>query len=137
MRLLSPKIHGVFDYLASIVFAVAPVLFMPDAVQAAAIACYAVAVTLLIVSLFTRYPLGAVRLIPFTIHGAIEFVVAPLLIAFPWIAGFSHLHDARLFFILAGVLLFALWLITDYRAADREVDAVVAPHPEVARSSAR
>jgi hypothetical protein len=39
--------------------------------------------------------------------------------------------------LLAGVLLFALWLITDYRAADREVDAVVAPHPEVARSSAR
>lgn len=118
MRLLSPKIHGILDYLAAAGFAAAPLAFMINERTAAVIGCYALAGTLLVVSLLTRYPLGVVRVIPFTVHGAIEFVTAPLMMAYPWLAGFADIPAARNFFIVSGAALFVLWLITDYRAAD-------------------
>lgn len=120
MRFLSPRIHGILDYVTVGLFAAAPLLFMTEAVPEAVGACLAVAATLLLVSMFTRYPLGALRWIPFPVHGAIEFVTAPLLVAYPWIAGFSAAPIARTFFVVAGASLFVLWALTDYRAAGRD-----------------
>ncbi len=119
MKLLSPKIHGYIDYLTSAMFALAPAIFMIEGVPAAVMGCYVIAGGLLLVSLMTRYPLGVVPLVPFTVHGALELLGAPVIVAYPWIAGFDHIGTARNFYIGAGVVVFALWLITDYRAADR------------------
>lgn len=129
MRQLSPKLHGILDYLAAAAFATAPLLFMINERTAAVFGCYVAAATLLLVSLLTRYPLGVVRVIPFTVHGALEFVTAPLLVAYPWIAGFADIPGPRNFFIVSGAALFAIWLITDYKAADRVPvdDRVVGP----------
>jgi hypothetical protein len=52
------------------------------------------------------------------VHGAVELVLSPLLIAMPWLAGFNYDSSSRIFFILAGLALFFVWLITDYKAAD-------------------
>jgi hypothetical protein len=136
MRLLSPKIHGVLDYLAVALFVSAPVVFMINERTAAVAGCYAIAATLLVVSLLTRYPLGVVRVIPFTVHGALEFVTAPLMIAYPWMAGFADLPGPRNFFIVSGAALFALWAITDYKAADaaRATTAAHAGPPRPAMS---
>lgn len=133
MRLLSPKIHGILDYLAAALFAVAPLLFMFDPRGAAAIGCYAVAGALLVVSLLTRYPLGLVRVVPFTVHGAIEFVVAPLVIAYPWMAGFADMPGPRNFFIIGGAALFVLWMVTDYKAADATRSAASDAHAGLQR----
>jgi hypothetical protein len=118
MRWLSPKTHGILDYVASAVFVTAPILFMIDEHTSAVFGCYLIAAVLLMTSLLTRYPLGAVKLIPFRLHGTLEFVAAPLIIAYPWIAGFSEVPAARSFFVGSGAALFVLWAITDYRAAD-------------------
>lgn len=119
MKLLSPKVHGYIDYLASAGFALAPAIFMIEGVPRAVMGCYVIAGALLLVSLITRYPLGVVPLVPFTLHGAVELLGAPLIVAYPWIAGFKRVASARIFYIIAGVVVFLLWLITDYRAADR------------------
>lgn len=119
MKLLSPKIHGYIDYVASGTFALAPAMFMIEGVPRAVMGCYVIAGALLLVSLLTRYPLGVVPVVPFTVHGGFELLGGPVIVAYPWIAGFEQVEPARNFYIVAGVVVFALWLLTDYRAADR------------------
>ncbi len=122
MKLLSPKVHGYIDYLTSALFALAPAMFMIEGVPGAVMGCYVIAGGLLLVSLMTRYPLGVVRVVPFPVHGALELLGAPVIVAYPWISGFDHISPARNFYIIAGVALFLLWLITDYRGVDRMDD---------------
>ena len=38
-----------------------------------------------LIVVFTAYPLGLVKAIPFTVHGTIELILSPLLIALPWL----------------------------------------------------
>jgi hypothetical protein len=118
MNFLSPRIHGILDYLTSGMFALAPLLLRAEGSEVAVLACYVVAGTLLVVSLLTRYPLGAVRLIPFPVHGGIELVTSVGLVALPWLGGFADLPMSRWFFLGAGLSLFTLWCITDYRGAE-------------------
>ena len=118
MNFLSPRIHGILDYLTVGVFALAPMYLRAEGSEVAILSCYVAAGTLLLVSLLTRYPLGALRVIPFPAHGTIEFFTAAGLCALPWLGGFENLPMSRMFFLGAGMSLFSLWLITDYRGAE-------------------
>lgn len=118
MNFLSPRIHGILDYLTAGMFALAPTYLQAEGSQVAIMACYVVAGTLLLVSLLTRYPLGALRVIPFPVHGKIEFLAAAGLCALPWLGGFDGLPLSRAFFLYSGLSLLTLWLITDYRGAE-------------------
>ncbi|NUP12104.1 MAG: hypothetical protein HOW73_39160 [Polyangiaceae bacterium] len=115
-HLLSPKVHGIIDYLAVAMLAVAPALFGFAGI--AAYLCYASAVGLLGLSLLTAYPLGIAHVIPFTIHGGIEVGMTLALVAAPWLFGFSDVPAARNFFLISGVALGAVYLATNYKAAD-------------------
>lgn len=116
MKFIPPKIHGYLDYAVVVLLAVAPSLFRFD--SEAATVTYVLAVLYLGMVLLTAYPLGVFKLIPFTVHGMVELVLSPLLVAMPWIAGFSFDPGARYFYIVAGIALFFVWLTTDYKAAD-------------------
>jgi hypothetical protein len=119
MKLLSPRVHGYLDYAMVATFVAAPFLLGFYDVLAPSIACYALAGGLLLVSLLTRYPLGAVPVMPFTVHGDLEFALAPLIAAMPWIAGFALRLPACVFFVASGVGLFLVWVVTDYGGAER------------------
>lgn len=117
MKFLSPLVHGVLDYLLGALFIAAPFLFSFVS-PLAQIISLAIGASVLLLSLLTRYPLGVLRVIPFPVHGAVEFVAALALIAMPWFAGFEGVPPARNFFVATGVALFAVWLTTDYKAAE-------------------
>lgn len=121
--LLSPRIHGYIDYVAVALLALAPTLFGFSGLPAAL--CYILAVVQLGMSLLTAYPLGVASLIPFTVHGTIEAVTSVLLVIVPFLFGFSDVPAARNFFIIGGIVLFAVWLTTNYKAAGRPVQAGV------------
>ena len=116
MKVLNPRSHGYLDYGAVAVLAVAPTLFGLSAVPAAI--CYFVAVMQLAMSLITAYPVSLAKIIPFTAHGVLELGVAVALTPSPWLFKFSHEDAARSFFIIAGVSLSLVVLVTNYRAAD-------------------
>jgi hypothetical protein len=116
MKFLSPKIHGILDMLVTVVLFIAPSVFRFG--REASAVSYTLGAAYIVVILATAYQYGLVKLLPFTVHGAIELVLSPLLIAMPWIAGFRYDMAGRGFFIAAGVLLFLVWLTTDYKAAD-------------------
>lgn len=117
MKFLDPRTHGYLDYAAVAVLALAPTLFGFGGI--AATICYVVAAMQLGMSLLTAYPLGAAKVIPFTVHGAIELVVAIALVAAPWLFGFSSEDAARNFFIVSGLGLLGVYLVTNYKAAER------------------
>lgn len=116
MKFLSPKVHGILDMLVTVVLFIAPSLF--DFGREASAISYVLGAVYVVVILATAYPYGLVKLMPFTVHGAMELVLSPLLIAMPWIAGFGYDRAGRGFFVAAGILLFLVWLTTDYKAAD-------------------
>jgi hypothetical protein len=115
MHTLKPRPHGVIDYAAIALLAVAPSIFGFGGTPATL--CYAIAVAYLLLAALTAYPLGLVKIIPFTFHGGVELVLAPLLAALPWLANFADLPVARNFFLVMAVALLGVWLVTDYRAA--------------------
>jgi hypothetical protein len=116
MKFLSPKVHGFLDLAVIVVLLAAPSLFGFQ--SNASTVSYVLAGAYVLIVAFTAYPEGLVKAIPFTVHGAIELVLAPLLVLMPWIARFSSDTAGKAFFIVAGIALFGVWLVTDYKAAD-------------------
>ena len=115
MKILSPRVHGYLDYILVALFLLAPTLFGMSNVPS--MISYALAAIHLTETILTAFPLGIVSLIPFTIHGASEFLISFVLIALPWVAGFAAEAPARNFFVGSGILIFVVWLTTDYKAA--------------------
>jgi len=90
MKVISPKAHGVMDYLVGIVLLASPWLFGfayggPET---------AVPVTLgivtLVYSLFTAYEMGAVKLLSFRAHLVLDALSGLFLIASPWLFNFNE-----------------------------------------------
>jgi hypothetical protein len=116
MKFLSPKIHGILDIAVILVLFLAPsVLDFPD--EAATVSYILGGAYVLLVAI-TAYPFGLAKMLPFTTHGTLELIISPLLVAMPWLAGFSQHEPARWFYVVAGIALFGVWLTTDYKAAD-------------------
>jgi hypothetical protein len=105
--------HGLIDYATVLLFAAGPSVAGFNGKQA--MICYALAAVHLLLTLVTRFPLGAVKVVGFPIHGAIELIVGVLLILLPWLANFSAGVHSRNFFVAIGVLILVIWAITDYR----------------------
>ena len=118
MHILKPRPHGFMDYAAILLIAAGPSLF--DFGGTPATLCYALAAIYLGLVLFTAYPLGLVKVVPFTIHGTVELVLAPVLAAMPWIAGFSDVPAARNFFLVLAAALAVVWVLSDYKAAEQD-----------------
>ena len=113
MKVLSPRGHGYIDYLVVLAFCAAPsVLEFEGTPETAA---YALAGVHLLLTILTDFPLGLAKLVPFPLHGILEFLVAILLVALPWVLGFHGIEAAKMFYIGAGASVLLVFLITDYR----------------------
>ena len=115
MKILDSRTHGYLDYLTVLAFAVAPSLLGFTGTPATV--SYALAVIHLSMTLLTAYPLGAVKVIPFPIHGMVELFVGALLVAAPYLLGFAREGAARNFFAASGIVTLVVFLITDYKNA--------------------
>ena len=121
MKILSPRIHGYLDYVVVITFLAAPTLLGLSGIPA--VISYALSIIHLAVTLLTDFPLGIIKAIPIKLHSTIEFLVSFTLIALPWLLGFASVIPARNFYIVvAGVVIFIAWLVTDYKAEKTKVE---------------
>jgi len=122
MKILSPRAHGYLDLVFIAGFALAPAVLGFG--SRAASLCYVLAALHTAITLLTAFPMGLLKMIPFPVHGGLEALMAPLLVAAPWLVGFSRVGPAKVFYIAAGITLAAVWLLTDYKA-----DALSDEHP--------
>ena len=79
-----------------------------------------------------------IKVVRFAMHGLIELVVVVLILIFPWIANFARGVHSRNFYMFVGVVMLAIWVMTDFRgvrAAGRAAGpkAAVPPAPPPAR----
>lgn len=118
MKILTPRVHGYLDFIVVVLFALAPTLFGFTGVPA--MLSYILAAVHLALTLLTAFPAGIVKLVPFTIHGAIELLVSIVLVIVPWVLGFTTQPAAKTFYVAAGVLVFVVYLMTDYKAANAD-----------------
>jgi hypothetical protein len=118
VRLLPAWFHAIADYaVAGTLIAVAAIVGGSNEAVAAGIV---IGVVVLVVSMLTKYPLGVVKVLPFTIHSAGDYLAAALLVVSPFALGFND-SDTGLtaFYIAAGVAVLAVSLITNYQYSDK------------------
>lgn len=111
---ISPRLHGVIDYLAvPLLLAAGPLLGLKGL---PAETTSTLAGIVLVVAAFTAYPLGLVKMIPMKAHLVIDAVLGIGLIASPYVLHFSGDTRACYFFVGFGVLVLLLTLLTDARS---------------------
>jgi hypothetical protein len=114
---VSPKLHGVIDYLSVLLLLAAGPLFHFDGRPAEITSTLAGVV--LIYSLFTAYPLGFVKMIAFSLHRVIDIVLGVALILSPFILHFTDVVPARNFFVAMGMLSLIVVALTDFAVRER------------------
>lgn len=96
-------VHGIAEYVAGALFIAAPFLLGYDSGAAVALSIV-VGVALIAIAASTDGPTSLVNQIPRPAHVALDYVLAALLIALPFLAGFSGETAPTVVFIVTGVL---------------------------------
>jgi hypothetical protein len=95
-KVISPKAHGIIDYIDAGTSFIAGALFRrrnPRASNAA----FALGASILANALMTDYPLGVFRRYSFRVHGALDYGVAAASAAMPQLLGIENMPEARFF----------------------------------------
>jgi len=110
-------LHGLLEYVAGALLIVAPFLlgFDSGAAKAAAIVT---GVVVLVVAAITEAPTGIAKSLPLAVHVLIDFVLAAVLIAGPFVFSFSDEGPPTAFFIALGVIHLLMTISTRFRPAE-------------------
>jgi len=119
MKPIRPGLHGLIDYTAALLLLLAPSVL--NFTGTPALACFLLAAIIAGLTLMTRFSSGVVKLIPVHVHGGVDLVTAFVIAALPWLLGFSEQGTARTFFLAVAVLVFLVWLLTDWREQRSDV----------------
>ncbi|MGH2918098.1 MAG: SPW repeat domain-containing protein [Solirubrobacteraceae bacterium] len=95
-------VHGVIEYLAGALLIAAPFLLSFDSGAATAVSIVG-GLVVLAVAASTEGPTGMVASIPTSVHFLLDFVFAGVLVASPFLFGFSGESAPTAFFIVLGV----------------------------------
>jgi hypothetical protein len=117
-KMLKPLPHAVIDYAWAGTMMAAPWLFGFSRNRKATTNAVVSGAGILALSLMTKYPLGAVKLVSFPTHGVIEAVAGVATATAPWLMGFSRNRSARWTHLLSGLGTLMVVAMTDYRAAE-------------------
>jgi hypothetical protein len=94
--------HGLVEYAAGVLLVAAPFVFGFEA-GAAVAASIVMGVIVIGVAASTAGPTSLIDQIPVSAHAALDYFLAALLIAIPFIFGFSDESAPTAFFIVLGV----------------------------------
>ncbi|HEY8166256.1 MAG TPA: hypothetical protein VIF83_11940 [Gemmatimonadaceae bacterium] len=111
--MISPRVHGLIDYLFVVALLLGP--FAAGFTGRPRDDLATIAGSIFTVALFTRYPLGVFKRIPFSAHGIIDVLFAIALLVAPWVRGYADVNPARNFFIGIGAFGLIVVLLTDFR----------------------
>ena len=132
VKLLPAWFHAVADYAVGILLIV--VALAADGSTGATATGVVVGAVVLLVSVLTRYPPGVVKVLPFTVHSAGDYLAAALLIVAPFALNFADAESGlAVFYVVMGVAVLAVSLITNYQySPKRERDGMGAASPVTA-----
>jgi hypothetical protein len=96
-------VHGLLEYVAGALLVAAPFLLTFDSDTATAVSIVA-GVAVLIIAASTAMSTGLIKSIPVPAHVILDYALAILLIASPFLFGFDDDGTATAFFIVLGVV---------------------------------
>jgi hypothetical protein len=116
---IPPLVHGLLDYGVAALLLASSFLFgfTDDNATAAAIVA---GVVVLIIAACTAWTAGLIKSIPVPAHAMLDYAVSILLIAAPFLFGFTEDGNATAFFIIAGAVDLLLTIATRYTPAPKE-----------------
>ena len=113
MKIISPKIHAILDYVVAIFLIVAPNLIdLSDFATNFSMTLGAIHFILTLVTIFKG---GVTKLVPFPIHGIIELIVSLTLMVLAFTV-FGKNKTDHFYFACLGVSILAIYFLTDYKA---------------------
>ena len=122
-RILTPDVHGLLDYAAGAGLVVLPLLLELDAASPLAFWLSIVAgAGLVAYSLFTDYAFGAVPVLSFRMHLALDLAAAAAFAAAPFVFGWTGVVFAYYLVMSAGVLVVVALSRTETKATHAPVD---------------
>ena len=114
VRLLPAWLHAVADYAVGAVLILAALLV--GGTSGAVGTGVVVGATVLVVSMMTRYPLGVVKVLPFQVHSAGDYLAAALLLAAPFTLHFRQTDGGlTALYVGSGIAVLTVSLITNYQ----------------------
>jgi len=118
VRVLPAWFHAIADYAVGATLII--VALAVGGTGAAVATGVVVGAVVLVVSMLTKYPLGVKKVLPFTVHSGGDYLAAALLILAPFVLNFRD-SDAGLavFYIVAGLAVLAVSLITNYQYSEK------------------
>jgi hypothetical protein len=113
---ISRFVHGVIEYAAGVLLIASSFLFGFEDGAATALSIV-VGVVALIIAASTEGPSSLVDSIPIAVHVMLDYTLAGVLIAAPFLFGFSDESAPTGFFIVLGVAHLLITIGTRFRAA--------------------
>jgi hypothetical protein len=110
-------VHGLWEYIAGIALIAAPLLLGYDS-GAATAASIVLGVLLLVLTATTTSSTSLVNQVPLPVHILLDYALAAILIASPFLFGFSDESTPTAVFIGAGVFHLLFSIATRYRKED-------------------
>ena len=108
-------IHGVIEYALGVLLIIAPFLFDFDSNAATAVSIVA-GVAVITISASSDLPTGLTSQIARPAHVGVDYLLAVLMIAAPFIFGFSGESAPTAFFIVVGLAHLLITIGTRFRA---------------------
>jgi hypothetical protein len=110
-------VHGLLEYAAGALLIAAPFLFSFDDGTATAVSI-AAGVLVLVIAASSALTTGLIKSIPVHAHVILDYVLAIVLIASPFLFGFTDDSSATAFFIILGVIHLLLTIATRFIRED-------------------
>lgn len=124
--------HGVVEYLAAAILIVAPFVLSFDSGAATALSIV-LGVVILAIAAATDGPTSLVNQIPRPAHVALDYVLVVVLIALPFLAGFSDETAPTALFIVLGVAHLLVTIGTRFRTGAEAAPSAKAASPPADR----
>jgi len=112
---ISRFVHGVIEYVAGVLLVAAPFIFDFESGAATALAIVA-GVVVLGVAASTEGQTGLTAVIPTSVHVMLDFALVAVLVAAPFLFGFSGESAPTAFFIILGVAHLLITIGTRFRS---------------------
>jgi hypothetical protein len=111
-------VHGLYEYVAAFALIAAPLVLGYDSDPATAVSIVA-GVLLLFLTATTTSSTSLVNQVPLPVHILLDYVLAAVLIASPFLFGFSDESAPTAVFLCGGVLHLLVSIGTRYRKEDQ------------------
>lgn len=113
---ISRFLHGAIEYLAGVLLIAAPFLFSFDSGAAVAVSIVA-GVLVIAIAASTDGPTSLINSLPISVHLLLDLALAAVLIASPFLFGFSDESAPTAFFLALGVLHLLVTIGTRFKPA--------------------